>query len=76
MHFHPQSQILHSQLASRRALLQHAGMGLGSIALGCLLGQELRGETASVDPQAAKPPHFKPRAKNVIFLHMVGAVPA
>jgi len=48
-------------------------MGLGSIALGWLLGESSRAETAVSDPLAAKPGHFAPRAKNVIFLHMVGA---
>ena len=48
-------------------------MGIGSLALGWLLGQEARGEAAAADPLAPRPPHFVPRAKNVIFLHMVGA---
>jgi hypothetical protein len=47
-------------------------MSLGSLALGWLLGEEAAGE-AAVDATAARQPHFKPRAKNVIFLHMVGA---
>jgi hypothetical protein len=67
-----ETQNLHS-LVHRRALLQRGGMGLGSLALGWLLGQEGRAEVAPADPQAAKPPHFRPRAKNIIFLHMVGA---
>jgi hypothetical protein len=58
---------------ARRALLQNAGMGLGSIALGCLLGESSRGDSPATDPLAAKPTHFAPRAKSVIFLHMVGA---
>jgi len=63
---------LKSQL-TRRALLQSSGMGLGSLALGCLLSDEARGEAALSDPAAPKRPHHKPRAKSVIFLHMVGA---
>lgn len=60
--------------ARRRAFLQHSGFGLGSIALGMLLGQQ-PGQAASrrPDPLAARPPHFAPRAKHVIYLHMVGA---
>jgi Protein of unknown function (DUF1501) len=71
----PQSAIRNPHLAAltRRALFQHAGMGLSSIALSSLLGESSRAEIAVADPQAAKPPHFQPRAKNVIFLHMVGA---
>jgi hypothetical protein len=63
----PQSAIHNPQLAlTRRALFHGAGMGLGSLALASLLGDDSRGETA---PRA----HLTPRAKSVIFLHMVGA---
>jgi hypothetical protein len=48
-------------------------MGLGSLALGWLLGQESHGELLAADPQAPRPPQFPARAKSVIFLHMVGA---
>jgi hypothetical protein len=71
----PQSAIPNPQLAAaltRRALFERVGMGIGSIALSSLLAQESRGD-AIADSQAARPPHFPPRAKNVIFLHMVGA---
>jgi hypothetical protein len=57
----------------RRALFQRGGMGLGSLALGWLLGQESRADLVPADPQAPRPPHFPARAKSVIFLHMVGA---
>jgi uncharacterized protein (DUF1501 family) len=70
-----QSAIRNPHLAAltRRALFQHAGLGLGAVALGSLLGEVSHSQTAATDPQAAKPPHFVPRAKSVIFLHMVGA---
>jgi hypothetical protein len=70
------------QLAlTRRALLQSAGMGLGSLALGSLLAEESRGENAPadapvdapVDALAPKSGHLKARAKSIIMLHMVGA---
>ena len=48
-------------------------MGVGALALGWLLGQESQGADSSVEPMAPRPGHHKPRAKNVIFLHMVGA---
>ncbi len=57
---------------TRRALLQGTSMGLGSLALGWLLGQESQA-AAPTDPLAPRQPHFAPRAKSVIFLHMVGA---
>jgi uncharacterized protein DUF1501 len=69
----PQSALRNPQLAfTRRAVLQGTSMGLGSIALGCLLNQDSAAANTG-DPAAPKQPHFKPRAKNVIFLHMVGA---
>jgi hypothetical protein len=60
------------QALTRRALFQHAGMGLGALALGSLLADETSA-AAAADPQAARPPHFPARAKSIIFLHMVGA---
>ncbi len=49
--------------ASRREFFQHSGMGLSSLALWGLL----QGESAR------SAPYFKPRAKRVIYLHMIGA---
>jgi uncharacterized protein (DUF1501 family) len=64
-----QSEICNLKL-HRRALFHRGGMGIGSLALGWLLGQESRGsETGPSLPQ----PHFPARAKSVNFLHMVGA---
>ncbi|HEV8542161.1 MAG TPA: DUF1501 domain-containing protein, partial [Verrucomicrobiae bacterium] len=48
-------------------------MGLGSIALGSLLGEKCAfAEALSGDPAFGKRPHFEPRAKNVIYLFMAG----
>ncbi|MBT4864892.1 MAG: DUF1501 domain-containing protein [Planctomycetaceae bacterium] len=52
---------------TRRELLQRVGTGVGSIALASLLADELPAA------QKQQQPHFPPRVKNVIFLHMVGA---
>ena len=74
MPVNPQSAINKLQSAlTRRALLQGTTMGLGSVALGLLLGEESPAAAAALDPQSPKPTHFPARAKNVIFLHMVGA---
>lgn len=48
---------------ARRAFLQHTSAGIGSIALASLLAEAA----------PAQPLHHAPRAKRVIFLHMVGA---
>jgi len=65
---------------SRRELFQNVSAGIGSIALASLLGADgdaspmaTASPSASSDPLAPKLPHFAPKAKNVIFLHMVGA---
>lgn len=62
---------------SRRFLFQNAGLGLGSVALGSLLADDLKSsgqDPASRDAaRTASGLHIPARAKNVIFLHMVGA---
>ncbi len=64
-----------SRTQSRRDFLFGAGGGLGGIALNWLIASETRGLTPparQANPLAAKEPHFKPRAKRVIFMFMVG----
>src|SRR5260370_29168022 len=56
---------------TRRDILARAGHGFGAIALGSLLGKPA-GAGVRVNPLAAKPPNFAPKAKSVIFLFMVG----
>lgn len=55
------------QETTRRHFFSRCGMGLGSIALGSLMTDQ-----AKANPFAPKKPHFKPRAKNVIYLFMGG----
>ena len=55
---------------TRRDFFRKASIGLGTVALAQLL--ESDGYAAS-DALAPKPPHFKPRAKNIIFMFMEGA---
>jgi hypothetical protein len=57
---------------SRRDFLFRAGGGLGGIALNWLLARDARADGPVKNPLAARPPHFEPRAKRVIFLFMVG----
>jgi hypothetical protein len=61
-------------VGSRRDFLFQAGGGFGAIALSWLLARDgYAGEgKTTANPLAAKQPHFKPRAKSVIFLFMVG----
>lgn len=62
---------------SRRDFLRQASYGLGAAAAGALLpGLAPFGAARAadlVDPLAAKAPHFPPRIKSVIWLHMNGA---
>lgn len=66
---------------TRREFLWQAGGGFTGVALAAMLGQDgfLSRQTVAADglttwrnPLAAKPPHFTPKAKNVIFLYMYG----
>jgi hypothetical protein len=62
-------------LHTRRSALQTLGCGFGYLALAGLASQEkARAGMAAADPLAPKPPHFKPRAKRIIFLFMQGGV--
>ena len=55
---------------SRRTFLNASGVSLGGIALAELLHSEV---SAAENPAATRQPHFVPRAKHVIYLHMIGA---
>ncbi|MFP6649719.1 MAG: DUF1501 domain-containing protein, partial [Pirellulaceae bacterium] len=57
---------------SRRAMLRHCGTGVGMLGLSSLLHAESERERRTRNPLAPKPPHFKARAKHVIFLFMNG----
>ncbi len=61
-----------SRPLTRRAMLQQCSLGFGSLALAGLLADRSIGATAT----APKPPgpHFRPRAKRVIFCYMSGGV--
>src|SRR5688500_13879832 len=54
---------------SRREVLYHGGMGLGSIALSAMLSQE---PARAAEALAPRKPHHASKAKNCIFLLMEG----
>src|SRR5213080_4107594 len=63
---------------TRRHFFRECGVGVGKIALASLLTNafSLRAGAApagTVNPLAPKPPHFAPKAKQVIHLFMAGA---
>src|SRR6185436_1932439 len=58
-----------SPSASRRWFLQQCGVGLGGLAFHSLMGRN----AVAGDSMAPRQPHFKARAKSVIYLFMAGA---
>jgi hypothetical protein len=64
------------QAVTRRHFLRDCQVGLGGVALGTLLGgvSQAAGPTAA-NPLAPRKPHFAPRARSVIYLHMAGSPP-
>ncbi len=61
------------QVASRRQWLRRVGNGFGALALAGLLGEETaRAGARTANPLAVREPHFRARAKRVIFLFMPG----
>tara|TARA_R110002049_G_scaffold27321_3_gene94444 strand:+ start:94150 stop:95616 length:1467 start_codon:yes stop_codon:yes gene_type:complete len=59
---------------NRRQFFQGAGLGVGSLALSSLLSDEAAASTTTaVHPPLPGLPHFAPRAKRLIYLHMNGA---
>ena len=68
----------HLKLITRRQFFRDCGTGLGTLALASLLNDKLFAGTDDVrlrasDPLSVKPPHFAPKARSVIYMHMAGA---
>jgi hypothetical protein len=63
---------------TRREFIWQTGAGFGAAALASMLTRDgfdagiSAGESGYQNPLAAKPPHFAPKAKSVIFLFMYG----
>src|SRR5213593_1732183 len=62
---------------TRRQFFGHGANALGWAALAALLGESGRALGSTAEPAAALAgrPHFPPRVKQVIYLHMVGGPP-
>ena len=66
----------HLQLLTRRHFLQRSATGLGAIALANFLKREVNAAPAkALDPLMPRAPHFTPKAKHVIYLHLTGSPP-
>ncbi|PQO40431.1 DUF1501 domain-containing protein [Bremerella cremea] len=64
-------QVEHAIQMTRRQLLGRCGIGLGSVALGSLVGNQQAGAATSNGLPVL--PHFAPKAKRVIYLFQNGA---
>ncbi len=69
----PIDQILHA--LTRRQFFRRAGLSFGTAALASLLHDDsaFAQPSSPIDPMAPRAPLFAPRAKRVIYLHMIGA---
>lgn len=64
------------QLQTRRQFLRSSQLCLGGAALSSLLGDTgTAAESSVINPLAPKSPHFAPKAKRVIYLHLTGSPP-
>ena len=58
---------------SRREFLSRSWNGIGALALGSLLAEELSAEeSVALNPLAVRAPHFRTKAKHCIFMFMAG----
>src|SRR5919204_6702325 len=70
---HPRLERL--RLQTRRHFLKDSALGLGALALSSLLADEAAAAPGVVNPLAPKKPHFPPKARRVIYLHLTGSPP-
>ena len=68
-------RIQQAENITRRHFLRDCQLGLGGIALASLAGGNASAAAVSKNPLAPKKPHFAPKAKRVIYLHMSGSPP-
>ncbi len=63
------------RLETRRHFLKQCGSGMGALALSSLLGSCFPGKEDALvaNPLAPQKPHFNPKIKSVIYLHMAGS---
>lgn len=65
------------QHRTRRHFLSSSGIGLGAMALSSLSGRSASADIPidAMQPLAGRQPHFAPKAKRVIYLHLTGSPP-
>ena len=65
----------YARTLTRRHFLKQSQAGLGAMALASLMGESTAAPSAVKKPANTKKPHFAPKAKRVIYLHMAGSPP-
>ena len=69
-------RLARAEALTRRHFLKNCQVGVGGMALASLFGKSATAATsASSDPLAVRPPHFAPKARRVIYLHLAGSPP-
>ena len=63
------------QYKTRRHFFKQCSMGLGGVALSEMLATDAMGLETPGNPLLPKLPHFAPKAKRVIYLHLTGSPP-
>jgi hypothetical protein len=65
------------QQQTRRHFLSGSGIGLGAMAIASMSGRAQSADIpiSSMQPLEQRNPHFAPRAKRVIYLHLTGSPP-
>jgi hypothetical protein len=69
----PQLDLL--QTITRRQFLGESSMALGAMALASYLGNDAAAAAPLDNPLVPKKPHFAPRAKRMIYIHLTGSPP-
>lgn len=72
---HNELRFARASALTRRHFLQRCNAGLGAMALSQLLGKSASAANKPVEEVQASLPHFAPKAKQVIYLHMAGSPP-
>src|SRR5437870_1600524 len=69
----PPNEPEYLKLSTRRKFFQQCGTGMGALALASLLNENLFGATTAKHAAGVPAgPHFKPKAKNIIYLFQSG----
>ncbi len=68
---------IHLVQTTRRHFLSTSGIGLGAMALSTMSGVPSRADIDinTIQPLAQRQPHFEPKVKRVIYLHLTGSPP-